>query len=277
MNRVRHVCILSILGNLFLLIIKFIVGIISHSQALLADALNSFGDIFSSIMTYLGNKKTSLKSDIICNFGYGNAEYIYSFIISITMFLIAAKILVDSIQSFIFKEKFIFSIYLIILCFITLIIKLILYIYARYSYKKKQNILLYSLMKDHRNDIFVVGGTLLSIMLGSFGYYFFDGIIGIIISISIFVSAFSIFLNSYQILLGKSLSVLDQQEIKNYLFNYSFIDVKKIESINVGYQYIVILCIKMDFKYTEYLCKIEEDVMKINCKICKVYITLEEK
>ena len=49
MNRFREVKIASIvgiLGNLFLLIIKSIIGIISNSQAVIADAFNSAGDIF---------------------------------------------------------------------------------------------------------------------------------------------------------------------------------------------------------------------------------------
>lgn len=38
----------GILGNVFLLIIKFIIGFLSKSQAMISDAANSAGDIFSS-------------------------------------------------------------------------------------------------------------------------------------------------------------------------------------------------------------------------------------
>ncbi len=37
--------ILGILGNIFLLIIKGIIGIITNSQAMIADSINSAGDI----------------------------------------------------------------------------------------------------------------------------------------------------------------------------------------------------------------------------------------
>ena len=50
---------LGIIGNIFLLVIKATVGFISKSQAMIADSLNSAGDIFSSIMTYIGNKIAS--------------------------------------------------------------------------------------------------------------------------------------------------------------------------------------------------------------------------
>ena len=59
MNRYKVVKIASvfgILGNLFLLIIKGIVGLITNSQAMIADSINSASDIISSILTYIVKK-----------------------------------------------------------------------------------------------------------------------------------------------------------------------------------------------------------------------------
>lgn len=52
----KRVGIAGILGNIFLLIIKGFVGLMSGSQAMIADAANSAGDIFASAMTFIGNK-----------------------------------------------------------------------------------------------------------------------------------------------------------------------------------------------------------------------------
>ena len=70
--------ILGIIGNIFLLIIKAIIGIITNSQAMIADSVNSAGDIFSSTMTYIGNKIASRPRDNSHNLGHGKAEYIFS-------------------------------------------------------------------------------------------------------------------------------------------------------------------------------------------------------
>ena len=51
--------IIGILGNIFLLIIKGAIGFFTHSQAMIADAANSFGDIFASAMTSIGSKIAS--------------------------------------------------------------------------------------------------------------------------------------------------------------------------------------------------------------------------
>ena len=62
--------IAGIIGNIFLLVIKAIVGLISGSQAMIADSMNSAGDIFASLMTFIGNKIASKPGDKNHNFGH---------------------------------------------------------------------------------------------------------------------------------------------------------------------------------------------------------------
>lgn len=62
--------ILGIIGNVFLLVIKGIVGFMSGSQAMISDAFNSAGDIFASLMTFVGNKIASKPGDKTHNFGH---------------------------------------------------------------------------------------------------------------------------------------------------------------------------------------------------------------
>ncbi len=139
MNRyesTKKVSFLGIIGNIFLLIIKFIMAIFSHSEAMMADAVNSAGDIFSSVMSYIGNKIAGIPSDEDHNFGHGKAEYIFSMFISIFMILVGMKILFSSIMTIIEGNTFQFSIYLVIVCFITILVKLFLYLYAKTMFIK---------------------------------------------------------------------------------------------------------------------------------------------
>ena len=75
--------IFGILGNILLLILKASIGFISNSQAMIADAFNSFGDVLSSLLTFIGNKISSKQADDDHHLGHGKAEYIYAFLISI--------------------------------------------------------------------------------------------------------------------------------------------------------------------------------------------------
>lgn len=55
--------IYGIIGNVFLLLIKGLVGFLTKSQAMIADSINSAGDIFASLMTFIGNKIASAPRD----------------------------------------------------------------------------------------------------------------------------------------------------------------------------------------------------------------------
>ena len=96
--------ILGIIGNVFLLIIKAIIGYITNSQSMIADAFNSAGDIFSSCMTFVGNKISSKEADEDHHLGHGKAEYIYSLLISITMILLSITVIKNAIFTLINKE-----------------------------------------------------------------------------------------------------------------------------------------------------------------------------
>lgn len=281
MNRyesTKRIGILGIIGNLFLLIIKFIVAIFSHSQALIADAINSAGDIFSSIMTYIGNKIACAPRDEDHNFGHGKAEYIFSLLISIFMLFIASKLLVDAVTSIITKQQFIFSYSLIIVCALTILIKLCLFIYCKNIYKKHSNILIKASMKDHRNDMILTTGTLISVILGNFGYYFVDGIFGAIISLYILVSGIGIFLESYKVLMDVSLSKEEKTAIIKYILNKKDIkDVRDMYTIAVGYKYIAILTIEVDgtldtFTSHRIADDLEKEIIKKFSKIYQVIV-----
>ena len=128
--------ILGIFGNIFLLIIKALIGFTSHSQAMIADAANSASDIFASLLTFVGNKIASEPSDESHNFGHGKAEYIFSLFISISMIVASAKLLLDSFTSLISGSKLEFSVWLVVVCVVTIIVKLSLFIYTRKIYKQ---------------------------------------------------------------------------------------------------------------------------------------------
>ena len=262
--------ILGIIGNIFLLIIKAIVGFIFKSQAMIADSFNSAGDIFASLMTFIGNRIASVPDDDDHNFGHGKAEYIFSMFIGISMVFVAAKLFYDSICTLIFGSELKFSWLLILVCIITIIVKFFLYLYTKKASKKHNNILLESNMKDHRNDCIVTTFTLISVLLTLFGIYWFDGVVGIGISIWIGYTGISIFLESYNVLMDVSVDEKTKTLILDIIHSYK--DIKKIESISsspVGSQHIIFITICLDgnlstFESHNLANSIEEDVSKLD-------------
>ena len=262
--------IFGIIGNIFLLAIKATIGFITNSQAMIADAANSASDIFASLMTFIGNKIASEPSDDTHNFGHGKAEYIFSLFISLSMILVSLKLLWDSINSLMSKTKFTFSWLLVVVCIITIIIKLILFIYTKKIYKKYNNILLKATMADHRNDCIVTSFTLIATLLSLAHIYWFDGIVGIGISIWICFTGVKIFIESYNVLMDISIDENTKDIILDLIHNYK--EIKKIDdfySTPVGYKYIVVLTIYVDgnmstFDSHELADNLEQDIKNLN-------------
>ena len=279
MNRydsARSVSILGILGNLFLFFIKIVVGIACNSQSMIADAANSATDIFASLMSFIGNKIACEPGDYSHNFGHGKAEYIFSLFISLSMVFLSAKLLYDAIKSLIFQHTFSFSWFLILVCIITIIVKLLLYLHAKKSLNKNYNILISATMQDHRNDCIITASTLTSILFSFIHIYWLDSIVGIGISAWIFYSGIKLFIESYNILMDVSID----DETKNLILDIinKYPDIKNLENISstpVGYQYMIVVTICLDGNMTTFNShnladSLENDITKLD----KIYKTI---
>ncbi len=239
--------IAGIAGNIFLLIIKFIVGFLSKSQALIADAANSAGDIFASLMSYIGGKISRAPSDDSHNFGHGKAEYIFSLFISLSMIFVALKLIYDSVISLFNPKEISIPNLAIIVCIITITIKLILFVYTRFLSKRTDSILIKALKQDHRNDCIVTTFTLISIILSMFGIYWFDGIVGIGISVLICITGIKLFIDSYNVLMDSSMDDETKQKILDIVKNYPSIQkINHLTSKPVGYKYLISISIYVD-------------------------------
>ena len=278
MNRYKDTKIASILGivgNIFLLIIKGCIGFFTNSQSMIADSFNSFGDIFSSFMTYIGNKISSKKADEDHNLGHGKAEYIYSFLISIVMILTAFTVIKNAIFTYIHNNEITFNYILVIVCIITIITKLSLYLYTKKVYEKHHNILVKANSNDHRNDCFITMLTLISALLGIYGYKIVDILVGILIGIWILYTGIKIMKESYDVLMDKTMNEETKDKVLEIVEKNKQVEkVSNFKSTPVGYKYQVSFTIFVDgnmttFKSHEIANKLEREIEK---KIDEVYL-----
>ena len=276
-KKTNKASILGILGNIFLLIIKSLIGFITNSRAMIADAFNSAGDIISSVFTYIGNKIASVPSDEDHNLGHGKAEYIYSMLISIAMILMSLFVFRDSFNSIFNNSTLNFSIWLVVVCIITIIVKFSLFIYTNNIYKKYNNLLIKANSKDHRNDCFITLGTLISSIFTLYHIYFIDGIIGSLISIWMIITSIKIFKESYDVLMDKSISIETKKKVYEIIEKHS--EIKKVIHFNstpVGYKYQISFTIYVDGNMSTFEShKIADNLEKeINKNLDEIYLTI---
>lgn len=273
----KKASILGIICNTFLFIVKIIVGVISASQAMLADALNSATDVLSSIMTFVGNKIASKGADEDHNLGHGKAEYIFSMLISITMLVLGAKILFDSGISLFVTNNYMFSKWLVIVCIITIIIKFCLYLYTNKIAKRHHNLLIEANSKDHRNDCVITLFNLIAAILSLYNVKYIDSIVGIGISLWIVITGIIIFKDSFDVLMDKTISQETKDKVMAIIKSHK--EVLKVSHFNatpVGYLYQISFTIYVDgelttFKSHDIANSLEKEIEK---KVSEIYLTV---
>ncbi|SUP53740.1 Ferrous-iron efflux pump FieF [Weeksella virosa] len=91
--------IFSVLGNLCLALIKGVAGYLGKSYALIADAIESTTDVFSSILVVFGLKYSSRPADENHPYGHGKAEAIVTFMVVLFLIVSACIIAYESVQN----------------------------------------------------------------------------------------------------------------------------------------------------------------------------------
>ncbi|MFT3979543.1 MAG: cation diffusion facilitator family transporter [Ferruginibacter sp.] len=88
----------SIIGNSLLAVIKWLAGYFGNSYAMIADAIESTTDIFSSLLVLLGFKYTNRPADKNHPYGHGRLEPLITFIVVAFLVTSATIIAYESIQ-----------------------------------------------------------------------------------------------------------------------------------------------------------------------------------
>ena len=90
---IYRVTIIGSIGNLFLVIFKFIAGIIGRSDAMIADAVHSLSDFATDVIVLLFVRISAKPQDKDHNFGHGKYETLATAIIGLILFAVGAGIL----------------------------------------------------------------------------------------------------------------------------------------------------------------------------------------
>ncbi len=162
MKKVNIVLIKNMFINIFLVILKLIIGIFGSSKALVANGIHSLSDLITDIVSILGNIMAHKPADKRHPFGYGQFEYVTSIIVGIVVLFMGFNLVLDSFKV---SENIPSDLVLLVsvICFV------IKYSYAKYmEYKSREyndSILMVSSMEskaDAITTLFVVISVLMT-------------------------------------------------------------------------------------------------------------------
>ena len=99
MNYVTKTMIISVFTNIFLAIIKIVVGFLARSSALIADGIHSFSDLTTDFFAILGNYLARKPADKEHPFGHGKIEYLTSIIVGTIIIILGLSLVINSVTS----------------------------------------------------------------------------------------------------------------------------------------------------------------------------------
>ncbi len=175
-------CLVGVVVNFFLAAMKFAIGILSNSIAIIADAANNLSDVGTSVMMLIGFRLTAKPADEEHPFGHGRAEYLVGLLISLVMIFFGADLFFNSIKSVIWSENLDTDKYTFIALVLAVAVKFFLGVYYRRVAKKIESPAIHAASADSFSDCLGTVAVIFSVAIyAEFGINV-DGVAGILIS-----------------------------------------------------------------------------------------------
>jgi cation diffusion facilitator family transporter len=276
----------SVISNLIICSVKLMIGMIFRSQVLIADGIHNGADVLASIASLGSIKVSNQPADDTYPYGYGKAEYISSGIISIILMFASLFMLYQSIES-LFSTPNEPHIITLIASIISLVWKLILYLYTIHVGRKTNSQSLIATAYDHLADVYTsiaavlgIGITLLDNVIPIPYATYSDPVFGIIVSILVCKMAIYIGKDSIQNLMEVSLPTKKYNEYKKSIQAHPHVkEIEKIRARDYGHYVILDAAIRVPANLTVHqgnnVChEIQTSIQKHDPKVREVFIYL---
>ena len=192
----NRVSIVTIIGNVVLSIVKLIAGIVSHSSAMISDAIHSASDVFSTIVVIIGIKMASKEADKEHPYGHERMECVAAMLLSMVLFMTGLGIGVEAIKTIFsgnYNELQVPGLFALIAAILSIVTKELMYWYTRHYAKKIDSSALMADAWHHRSDAFSSIGALIGIAGARLGFPVMDSVASLVIFGFIVKAAFEIF------------------------------------------------------------------------------------
>ena len=199
----KRIVIYSIFQNMFLATIKILGGKFGNSQGLLSDGINSLSDVITSFGILMSMYFSGKPADAEHPYGHEKIESIISIILGIIIVITGFELGRLSIYKFLKREylSIVPDIKLIIIAFISMVIKYYMYKNKLKIGIKNDNIALISDAKDSKSDVYSSVGVIFGILFSVYINPIFDVILSFVVSILIFKEGIASILATANIIL----------------------------------------------------------------------------
>ncbi|NLP02628.1 MAG: cation transporter [Fibrobacter sp.] len=281
--RTEQVVSLGLWANAILALLKLSSGIIGHSQALLADGVNSLSDVVYFIVVRIFVVFSGKPADPEHPYGHHQFESIAALVVGAFVITTGLAIFWDSVNTAF--RMLIGTIesdpvrgFTLIVALFTIVLKMVLIIKARNAADKTGSIAISALARDHRNDIFASSGVSIGILFGLAGIPWVDPLAGAIVAILVTKTGIDVLRESSAELMDTVPSQEIDTQIRQHLSRFP--GIKQIESIHAhrfGPYFVVNITVGVDgsmsiYKGNKIADAVEEHLLKRMDMLRRVYV-----
>ncbi len=234
--------ILGIIINALLAAIKGIAGVLGNSYALVADAIESGSDVFSSIIVLSGLKIASVPPDENHPYGHGKAEPLAGIVVSLALFGAAISILVQSVHEIQLPHHAPAPFTLIVLVLV-IITKESLFRFVFRIGESTQSIAVKTDAWHHRSDALTSAAAFVGIsvaLIGGKGYESADDWAAMAASVLIAFNAYRLFRPAINEIMDVAPSPEIERQVRNVAMGVEgVVDLDKCNIRKMGFDYYV--------------------------------------
>ncbi|MBE6726501.1 MAG: cation transporter [Ruminococcaceae bacterium] len=194
--------VIGILANVLLAAFKAGIGILSHSIAVILDAVNNLSDALSSIITIVGTKLAGRLPDKKHPLGYGRIEYLSAMIVSGIVLYAGITSAVESVKKIIHPETPEYSVISLVIIAVAVIVKILLGRYVKAQGKKVNSGSLTASGSDAMFDAILSASVLASAVIFMVSGVSLEAYVGAVISVFIVKSGVEMMIETLNEILG---------------------------------------------------------------------------
>ena len=190
-------------ANLLLAGFKAAVGLLSHSIAVILDAVNNLSDALSSLITVIGTKLAGRKPDKKHPLGHGRTEYITALVVAALVLYAGITSGVESVKKIITPEEADYSVWSLVIIGAAVVVKLLLGLYVRATGKKVNSAALTASGKDALFDAVISVSVLISAVIFMTTGVSLEAYLGVVIAAVIIKAGVEMLMDTINDILGR--------------------------------------------------------------------------
>ena len=190
--------------NVFLFVLKVVIGLVTGSISIAADAFNNLSDGLSCLISIVGFKVSGKAPDAKHPFGYGRTEYIAGLVVAFIIVLVGFEFFKTSIDLILHPAPVAFSVVLAVILAVSMLVKLWMGAFNVQIGRRIDSPVLMAAGQDSRNDVITTGVVILGMVAGQFTTLPVDGYVGVLVALFIIWAGFGIARDTVAPLLGEA-------------------------------------------------------------------------